>query len=88
MTPDIDPESFLSMSKSMFSQMVEKLATEENMPYLDAVNEMCVQLEIPHESVGPYISKPLMEKLLVEASKLNLLNEKSGIEFHGELNFE
>ena len=66
------------MTSAKFSQEVEKIAvTNEDMNYIDSVLHLCEINEIEVESVSKLISKPLKEKIEVEARNLNLL-QKTG----------
>ena len=41
--------------------------------YMEAVNSLCEELELEQELVAKYLSKPIIEKIRVEAEKVNLM---------------
>ena len=41
--------------------------------YMEAVNLLCEEMEIEPELVAKYLSQPIIEKIKVEAQKVNLL---------------
>ena len=64
------------MNSKEFSLIIERTAREKRIKYLDAILWYCEENELDTGSVGKLISKPLKDKLLVEAQDLNLLKEK------------
>ena len=65
------------MTAAKFSQEVEKIASENNSNYIDAIVHYCESNEIELESVSKLISKPLKEKLKYDAQKLNFIKKTS-----------
>jgi len=66
------------MSAAKFSQDVEHLVFHnEDMNYIDAIIHYCELNEIELESVSKLISKPLKEKLKLDAQKLNYIKKTS-----------
>ena len=41
--------------------------------YMEAIKLLCEEMEIEPELVAKYLSKPIIEKIKVEAQKVNLL---------------
>lgn len=57
-----------------FSEAIEKIVLESrNMTYIDAIVYFCEENGIEVESVTKLLSKPLKERLRVEATELNML---------------
>lgn len=65
------------LTKKRFSQMVEKKVFKFNMEYLDAVLEVCEELEFPVEDVNRVITPTLMEKIKAEAMKYNMIKDSN-----------
>lgn len=66
------------MSTAKFSQDVEHLVLHNgDMNYIDAIIHYCELNEIELESVSKLISKPLKEKLKMDAQKLNYIKRTS-----------
>ena len=63
------------MTAAKFSQDVEKIAYENSMNYIDAIVHYCESNEIEIESVSKLISKPLKEKLKLDAQRLNFMKK-------------
>jgi hypothetical protein len=72
-------EKFISRDK--FTEDIEKIVLETNQPYIDAIVQYCEDNTIDIETVNKLISKPLKEKIRVEAMDLNYLKKTS----HGKL---
>jgi len=68
-------DSFLN--KERFAEEIEKLVTNTNMNYIDAIVEYCSQHNVEVESVSKLMSKPLKEKLRYDATELNYLRRTS-----------
>lgn len=60
-----------------FSYDIEKLASNHNMNYIDAIVHYCEENDIEYTSVSKLISKPLKEKLKIDAQKLNYIKKTS-----------
>ena len=73
----ITEEEFLELTNAhtpkTFSLAVEKMARESDIGFLDAIIEYTNANNIEMEIVPKLISKPLKEKLEVEARKLHFL---------------
>jgi len=65
------------LTKKRFSQMVEKKVFKFNMDYLDAILEVCEELEFPVEDVNRVITPTLMEKIKAEAIKYNMIKDSN-----------
>ena len=61
------------MKSKEFGIIIEKLVKEKNMSYMDAVIHYCEENDIDLQYINKLISKPLKEKISVEAQKLNFL---------------
>ena len=66
---------FLTPQK--FSIEVEKIVSEEQLNYIDAICHYCDANTIEVESVTKLISKPLKEKLKWDATRLNFMKRTS-----------
>ena len=68
------------MNSKEFSLIIEGVVKDKRpITYMDAILWYCEQNQIEVESVGRLISKALKEKILVEASKANLIKvEQTG----------
>ena len=56
-----------------FSKKVEERVLKTGDGYMDTINLLCEEMEIEPELVAKYLSKPIIEKIKVEAQKVNLL---------------
>jgi len=56
-----------------FSQDIEKIVIEKNTSYMDAIVLYCEQTNLEIEVAAKLISKPLREKIKMEAEDLNFL---------------
>ena len=65
------------MTSKEFVIIIEKLKREKKISYIDAIVSYCEKNNIETDTVGKSISKPLKEKIEVEARNLNLL-QKTG----------
>lgn len=61
------------MKSKEFTLIIEKLVKEKNLSYMDAVIHYCEENDIDLQHINKLISKPLKEKISVEAQKLNFL---------------
>ena len=68
---------FDNETKNDFCKRIEKYVEEWNVPYLDAVVNICEETKIPIESVAKILSKPIVEKLQQEGQELNFLPKSS-----------
>ena len=70
-------EELKIMSSKKFSYEIEEYVKKTGISYLDAIMEYCTENKIEPETVATLISKPLKEKIEVDAMKLNLLPKVS-----------
>ena len=62
------------MNANQFSLKIEEVKRNScDMTYMDAVLHFCDENKIDPAEVGKLISKPLKEKITLEAQELNLL---------------
>ena len=66
---------FLTPSK--FALEIEKIVSEENINYIDAIVHYCELNTLDVESVAKLISKPLKERLKWDATRLNFMKKTS-----------
>ena len=72
---DILEDRFMTAAK--FSQYVEKIASYNEMNYIDAILHYCDVHNIEVETVPKLITKPLKEKLKHDAQELNFIKKTS-----------
>jgi len=66
------------MNSKEFSLIVEKIKKDKaGISYMDAILLYCEEHKIEPDTVGKLISKPLKEKIAVEAQSLNLIRKTS-----------
>jgi len=70
---DLLKAKFLCQTK--FTQDIEKLVQSSDLNYIEAIITYCEENNIELESTSKLISKPLKEKLKVEAMDLNYLKK-------------
>ncbi len=56
-----------------FSKNVEDRVANTGESYMDAINHLCENMQIEQELAAKYLSQPIIEKIKVEAQKVNLL---------------
>ena len=56
-----------------FSSKVEERVKNTGEPYMDAIISLCEEMDIEQERAAKYLSKPIIEKIRVEAEKVNLM---------------
>ena len=56
-----------------FSKKVEDSVANTGETYMDAINHLCENMQIEQELAAKYLSKPIIEKIRVEAEKVNLM---------------
>ena len=66
---------FLTPQK--FAIEIEKIVSEEQLNYIDAIVHYCDANSLEVESVTKLISKPLKEKLKWDATRLNFMKRTS-----------
>ena len=64
-------EKFLTPIK--FSYEIERIVLQEKMNYIDAILYYCEKENIDVESISKLMTKPLKEKLKVDATRLNFM---------------
>ena len=64
-------EKFLTPIK--FSYIIEKIVLSEKLNYIDAILHYCEKESIEVESISKLMTKPLKEKLKVDATHLNFM---------------
>lgn len=69
-------EKFLTPIK--FSYEIERIVIRENMNYIDAILYYCEKETIDVESIPKLMTKPLKEKLKVDATRLNFMKARGG----------
>lgn len=65
------------LTPSRFALEIEKIVTEENLNYIDAIIHYCDINTLEVESVTKLISKPLKERLKWDAIRLNFMKKTS-----------
>jgi len=61
------------MTTAKFSQMIEELAIDKRIPYMDAVVWYCEQEDVEVEVAAKLISAVVKSKIEAEAQNLNFL---------------
>jgi hypothetical protein len=56
-----------------FSKKVEDRVLKTGDGYMDTINLLCEEMDIEPELAAKYLSKPIIEKIRVEAENINLL---------------
>ena len=59
-----------------FSYIIEKIVLKEKLNYIDAILHYCEKEGIEVESVSKLMTKPLKEKLKVDATNLNFMKNR------------
>jgi len=67
-------EKFITPIK--FSYEIERIVLREKMNYIDAIIHYCEKESIEVESVSKLMTKPLKEKLKVDATRLNFMKAR------------
>lgn len=67
-------EKFLTPIK--FSYEIERIVLREKMNYIDAILHYCEKETIDVESIPKLMTKPLKEKLKVDATRLNFMKAR------------
>jgi hypothetical protein len=65
------------LTKKRFSTAVEKKVNKFQLSYLDAILEVCDDLEFPVEDVGRVITPNLKDKITAEAHRLNMIKDSN-----------
>ena len=69
-------EKFLTPIK--FSYIIERIVIEEKLNYIDAILHYCEKENFEVDSVSKLMTKPLKEKLKVDATPLNFMKNQGG----------
>ena len=56
-----------------FSRKVEEKVLKTGNGYMETINLLCDEMSIEPELAAKYLSKPIIEKIRVEAENVNLL---------------
>ena len=64
-----------------FCRQVEKYVEQWKSSYIDAVISVCESNDLPVESVGKILSKPIVEKIQQEGQDLNFLQKTTKLLF-------
>lgn len=72
---NIIEKKFLSVEK--FSLEIENYVKENSCDYIEAIVEYCEENDIELETVPKLLSKPLKERLKINAENLNFLKRNS-----------
>jgi hypothetical protein len=65
------------LTKKRFSTAVEKKVSKFQLSYLDAILEVCEELEFPVEDVARVITPNLKEKVTAEAQRLRMIKDSN-----------
>jgi hypothetical protein len=65
------------LTKKRFSTAVEKRVKTFQLSYLDAILEVCDELEFPVEDVARVITPSLKEKITAEAQRLRMIKDSN-----------
>lgn len=68
---------FDNETQNDFCRQIEKYVEQWKVQYIDAVIAICESKEIPVESIGKILSKPIIEKIQQEGQDLNFLPKSS-----------
>ncbi len=66
-----------------FALEIEKRIKDKNSSYMDAVMDVCESFEIEPQSIAKYLTKPVIEKIKLEASQRNLIRGKEKQKYSG-----
>ena len=64
---------YVQRSRKTLSKKVEDRVANTGETYMDAINHLCENMQIEQELAAKYLSQPIIEKIKVEAQKVNLL---------------
>ena len=65
------------ISKDKFAEDIESLVLKTKMNYIDAIVEYCETNNLELDTIGKLVSRPLKEKIRVQATELNFLKKTS-----------
>lgn len=75
MNKTLKDEDFVINAKAI-EQKVEHLVKTSNISYIDALIEVSVQMNCEVELIAKFVRRNLKDKVMAEASELNMLKEK------------
>ena len=75
----IDDETFLN--KPNFTKMVENKVLDTKQSYMDAVLDLCDNLDIDPTDVKKFVSPVIQGKIEAEAMTLNLIPKQNTLQF-------
>jgi len=64
---------FDNETQNDFCRQIEKYVEQWKVSYMDAVIAVCESKDLPVESIGKILSKPIIEKIQQEGQELNFL---------------
>ena len=67
------------LNENSFSKMVEDKVKKNGRDYMAAVLDVCEELQVEPEAIRKFVSKPIVEKLEVEAMNQNMLPKKTSL---------
>lgn len=73
----IEEQNMIEEIQQKFNAKVHEYISGNDPSYLDAILSACEELELEPELGAKLISKPMREKLELEAAKLNMIPKKS-----------
>jgi len=65
------------ISKDKFAEDIESLVLKTKMNYIDAIVAYCESNNLELDTIGKLVSRPLKEKIRVQATELNFLKKTS-----------
>ena len=75
MNKTLKDEDFVINAKTI-EQKVEHLVASSNISYIDAIVEVSTQMNCEIELIAKFVRRGLKDKVMSEASELNMLKEK------------
>ena len=69
------------LTESGFSRQVEDRVKKNDCEYMEAVIDLCEEMNIEPKLAAKHLSKPIIEKIEVEGSNNNLLPKKNKLPF-------
>lgn len=69
------------LSQNSFSKMVEQIVIKTKCEYMEAVLDLCEQMNIEPQIAAKFLTKPIIEKIQVEGAAQNLLPKQNKLPF-------
>lgn len=69
------------LNQSAFSRKVEEKVLKTKCEYMEAVIDLCDELNIEPQIAAKHLTKPIIEKIQVEGTAQNLLPKQSKLPF-------